>query len=731
MQIELDAIELEPLELLGGRVSLRLERGSSERTVHGVVLRTELVGTRDGSLQIALEAGPSIASCGIGASSRTFQMITAAELAAAVIGPTAITAGDRIEARLALDHPQRDYVVQWRESDLAFALRVLADDGIGCTYEHDAEATTLVLFDAADRLRGVGYDDDGATGPTLVRFVGDRGALPDRESVAVLGPARRAAPSRIDVLAWDWKQIPPTLLVGSDGADAPAAPLREDACRRRPIEIDRHQHLDETAARAARLGVRARLDAASCTGWGDVLAFTAGRTFELDGHPLPQHDVEYLLTRVAHRGSFVRPEERADGGARSEYSNEFVCHPLALGHAPACVERPRIDGTHSAIVVGPKGEEIHTDEYGRIKVRFAWDRAAPDDDTAGCWLRCVQPWAGAGLGTVFLPRIGMEVVVAFLDGDPDRPICTGCVYNGWNPPPYALPEHKTRTVLRTASTPGGEGFNEIFFEDAKGGESVSLHAQRNLVERVRADHTTHVGVDQSLTVDRDQRLELGGNQTEAIGGDLDRRIEGACSDRIGADRFTQVDGADELHAVQSQYVYVGCESGMARLRVNGVRRVEAAAAIELRCGPLAAGAAPSSEMTLVPTMARVAVGTSSIVLLPDRIVIAADTIVLQSKGAAIELDEHAHLRGNTDVVLARGADFDAGNRLQLDGDVGLHGAYTTVSGDDRVALVAVQGAGIVSVDATETAVHHDLKTRVEDSSGGFIEIAAGLLRANT
>lgn len=735
--VESDDAGLDPLELVGGRLTIDLTHGETQRRLHAVVLRSEVVGTMDRRLQLALEAGPAAAIAGIGSRSRIFQHKTVPAIAHEVLGAAIERYSASIEQRLAVEHPVRDYVVQWRESDLEFALRILADAGITCLFEHDGDGERVVFVDDVAQLRGVESEGAQGEGPTSVRFVGDRGALAAHESVAVLGPASRLAATRHDVVGWDWKQIPPTRLEGSDGPTDDAH-VEEDVCRRRLVEIARHAHLDDVGLRAGRHGTSTRTDARRCAGWGDVSSFMAGRTFELAGHPLPDHDIAYLLDRVVHRARFRRADEGGDHRDGSHYDNEFVCHPLALGHAPPRRPRPVVDGMHSATVVGPKGEEIHTDEYGRIKVRFAWDRFAADDDSAGCWLRCVQTWAGSGFGTMVLPRVGMEVLVAFIDGDADRPVCTGCLYNGWNPPPHPLPEHKTRTVLRTSSSPGGDGYNELFFEDAAGHEMISLHAQRNLMERVRANHATNVGVDQTLEVGRDQKTEILGSRTERVVGMVDTTVEGTVQQWFDKDHVLQVLGNQNVHLDGSQHVYVGggpskdgqrayAAVGTAALKVDGTRRVDASAAIALNCGPFDAAI---STVSMIPTMTRLVVGNSSITLLPDRIVIAAENIVLKSKDADLVMAGNIAARAGEEIVLARGETIDSINRISLDGDALLRGAAATVSGDDSVELMAAAGAGKVTIDGSEAITYHSVKARIEEAGGAFLEIAGGMFNAN-
>jgi type VI secretion system secreted protein VgrG len=194
-------------------------------------------------------------------------------------------------------------------------------------------------------------------------------------------------------------------------------------------------------------------------------------------------------------------------------------HPRATAYRPRRrAAKPSISSIQTAIVTGPPGEEIYVDEHGRIKVQFHWDRENPADDTSSCWIRVQQPWAGAGWGFWWVPRIGMEVVVHFVDGDPDRPLVTGCVYNGTNDLPYPLPAEKTKSTIKSNSTPGGGGFNEFRFEDKAGSEEIYTHAQKDYNEVVENNHTTLVHDNQTITVDVDQTQTIGANQTETVHG---------------------------------------------------------------------------------------------------------------------------------------------------------------------------------------------------------------------
>ena len=209
------------------------------------------------------------------------------------------------------------------------------------------------------------------------------------------------------------------------------------------------------------------------------------------------------------------------------YRNVFECIPLDTPFRPdRRTDKPVIPSIQTAVVTGPAGEEIHVDEHGRIKVHFHWDRVGALDENSSCWIRVEQAWAGPSWGFWWVPRIGMEVVIHFVDGDPDRPLATGCVYNGANLLPYELPAEKTKSTIKSNSTPGGGGSNELRFEDKAGSEEIYAHAQKDYNEVVENDHNTLVHHDQTITVDNDQTQTIHVNQTETVNGNQVMTVDG-------------------------------------------------------------------------------------------------------------------------------------------------------------------------------------------------------------
>jgi type VI secretion system secreted protein VgrG len=288
-------------------------------------------------------------------------------------------------------------------------------------------------------------------------------------------------------------------------------------------------------------------------GQSDCRRLVPGYRFTLDQHHRSDLNKECLIVRVSHAGSqpqVLGADVGMNGDHDSTYQNQFECiHADVPFRSPRLTSRPVIQGPQTAIVVGPQGEEIYTDKHGRVKVQFHWDREGKQDEKSSCWLRVGQVAAGSGWGALFLPRIGQEVVVQFLEGDPDQPIVMGSVYNGDNPPPYALPGEKTKSTIKSDSTKGGGGSNELRFEDAKGSEEIFLHGQKDCTIAIENDKSQTVGhdetltisnnrtktvqVDQSETIGVNKTIQVGANHTESIGSNMTLTVGGNRAETIG------------------------------------------------------------------------------------------------------------------------------------------------------------------------------------------------------
>ena len=241
-------------------------------------------------------------------------------------------------------------------------------------------------------------------------------------------------------------------------------------------------------------------------------------------------------------------QQHDEAGFHQGYRNHFTAIPWDVFYRPPLDHpRPRVLGSQSAVVTGPPGEEIHCDRHGRVRVQFFWDREGRNDDHSSCWVRVASGWAGNGHGAISVPRVGMEVLVSYFEGDPDQPLVTGCLYNAESRPPYLLPEHKTRSVFKSLSSPGGGGANELRIEDRKGQEQIYLHAQRDLECQVRNDDRLQVGGQRSESIR--------GNSVHVLEGEEQRSVSLARKIWLGADDHLSVAGS--VHTRAGQVISVG------------------------------------------------------------------------------------------------------------------------------------------------------------------------------
>ena len=310
------------------------------------------------------------------------------------------------------------------------------------------------------------------------------------------------------------------------------------------------------------------------TGRSDVCSLTAGYRFEMKDHPNGELNGLYTLTSVQHRGAQSPGYVSED--VREPYTNTFTCIPQGAGKPVfrpyRNTPKPVVYGGQTAVVVGPPGEEIFTDKYGRVKVQFPWDRDGQVDASSSCWVRVAQTWAGNKWGAMFIPRIGMEVLVHFMEGDPDQPIITGCVYNPEAMPPYTLPDEKTKSTLKSNST-GGGGFNELRIEDMKGEEQIFVHAEKNVDVRVKNDYLELIKHDRHLIVENDQLEEVKMDKHLKVKGDQNEEVGGSVSLKVGSNRDEKIASNYALEAGQAIHI----KAGMSAV-------IEAGAALTLKVG---------------------------------------------------------------------------------------------------------------------------------------------------
>ena len=624
--------------------------GVPVRMVHGIVSACRATGRDHAGRAIhTLRLVPRLARLKKRRTSRIFQDLTTREIVEQVL------AISRVANRwqLVRDLPKRAYCVQYDETDHAFVTRLCAADGIFFSFDHplgDAGAEEILVL--ADHVASYAPID----GPAELRLrapgdSGDGGALTVAEDHVQRFDLRHAMTTkRVLLRRFDFERppIPRRDAAGLDGA------LHTDDREEMRAFVDQsatvydHEHTREQALLEP-IHARTALEAETAQG-AVVEAETAGRRllpgrrFRLVDHPLAELDGEYVVTSCAHEC-----REPAVGRlGQPVFRNRFTAVPASVPFRAARPPRTVRQSLETAIVVGPAGEEIHTDELGRVKVQFHWDLEGSFDDSSSAWLRVSQAWAGTGYGAQFLPRVGHEVLVGYIDDDADRPVVLGSLHNGNNQTPFTFPRDKTQSGIKTWTSPDGQGGHELLFEDRAGSELVALRSNRTLALAGAEDS--------SLGAERDMRLTSGRDRTDVVLGDAKTRIDGDEQRTTKGNRRTRVDGNDDQEVKGRREAEVdGYESlrvkrwemrvvGGGRTTVIGADPQEPGSDQLSVSGRYGVGSVDemhlSSEKRIV-----IECGKSKITLHPDSIVLDSPTIQLQAS------DRIALLQGDGPAAL--------------------------------------------------------------------------------
>jgi len=436
------------------------------------------------------------------------------------------------EIRCVETPPQREYCVQYRESDLDFVSRLMEEEGIFYFFEHSEEGHTLIIADDSSAIQE-------CQGQEVFRIAATSTARTDEDVIEVLEREHQVFTSRVTLT--DFDPLQPSLDLASSASDENHEELYDY-----PGLYDRLPSGERYAL------IRLQERAASqhlIRGSGKCRAFRTGFKFDLSEHYRPDTNQAYFLLSVwesGYNGGYRTREGQA------EYSNSFECVPASIDfRPPRKTPKPVVQGSQTAFVVGPSGEEIYTDRYGQVKIQFHWDREGRRDENSSCWIRVSHPWAGKGWGAVAIPRIGQEVIVDFLEGDPDRPIITGRVYNAEAMPPYGLPDQGVVSGLKS-DTHKGSGYNEISMNDTAGKEKITIHAQYDMGTTVLHDKATTVKNDDTQTVENNRTITVNGTHTETIKkdtkvtiseGNLETAVSAGKSDEyVKGNKGVKVDG---------------------------------------------------------------------------------------------------------------------------------------------------------------------------------------------
>jgi type VI secretion system secreted protein VgrG len=668
-------------KLLGQKVtiSINLPDGKTKRFWNGICASLSQVGRDSTFTTYRMEVAPQLWLLSRRVQNRIFQYMSVPDILKKVL------AGLEIKVELQGTFEARDYCVQYRESDFAFASRLMEEEGIYYFFKHadgshamvlgnspmthpavlfaenaiyeeleggnrpdmrvtrwekfqEVRSGKVTLWDHCFELPGQHLDAERPTAESVnVGKVSHKLKLPANESLEIYeypgGYARR----------FDG--------IDRSGGEQPAYLQKIFQDNKRTAAI----RMEEEAAKAI-----------SVRGASNCRQFMTGHKFNLERHF--DGDGAYVLTSVDHSASASAPTSGKDDGI--VYNNHFTCIPLSLPfRPPQATPRPQVAGLQSAVVVGPPGEEIFTDKYGRVKVQFHWDRQGKSNADSSCWIRVATIWAGKGYGVIHIPRIGQEVVVDFMEGDPDQPIIVGSVYNAEQMPPTNLPAHRMHSGLRSASYPGSGGFNGMVCDDSKGVELVQVHSQFDMDTKVEHDlrehvlnnrsrdvtvnETVEIGVDQSYTIGSNRTIKVGSSHTETIGSSMTINVGTNLTETVAINYAETVGAAMELtvgavmvmsigaammHTVGAAYVLsVG---KVFKETVGGAKSVSISAALSEKVG-----AAHVSTVTGPATVKAAKIGLT-----------AKESIVLKTGSASIVMksDGKITIKGTDITIKASG-----------------------------------------------------------------------------
>jgi len=536
-----ERIDIKPSALLGTPATVALQLASGERRFfNGYINRFSHTGFAGTFARYRATLVPWLWFLSRSADCRIFQDRTVPDIVKQIFRDRGFT---DVEERLSDTYRPWTYCVQYRETDLSFVSRLLEHEGIYYFHEHSDGKHTLVLADAySAHAPTPGYAE-------VVYYPPGQTAYQDLERIDDWTLVQEVRTGAFAQTAFDFTAPRKNLLVRrSAPKDHPLAGLEV---------FDYQGDYTETADGEdyARIRLEERqVDHETVQASGNARGLSCGGLFSLKEHPRDDQNREYLIVSASYRlqsGDFGSVDPAPSGPV---YRCSLTAMDAQVPYRPPLhTPKPVVQGPQTAIVVGKAGEEIWTDEYGRVKVQFHWDRYSQADEKSSCWVRVAQIWAGKGWGGMMIPRIGTEVIVEFLEGDPDQPIVTGRVYNGECMPPYALPGEATKLAIKSSSSKGGGGFNEIRLEDKKGSEQVFIHAEKNQDVRVKNDSLEWIGHERHLIVKSNRLEQTEGDQHLTVKGDQNEQIDGTVSLKAGKDLQQKVgskvgiDAGQEIH----------------------------------------------------------------------------------------------------------------------------------------------------------------------------------------
>ena len=518
-------------EVVAQEALLTILGEEANRYIHGIINQFRRTGSKGRFFLYQATVVPSFWLLSLEQDCRIFQNVDVQQIVKQIFKDAGIP-GDRCEFRLQGQSPVREYCVQYRETDFNFISRLLEEEGIFYFFEHSEDKHVLIFADSPVAYKPI-------QGEVKVTYNIAEGLVPEEESVYHFTVSREILPGKATRRDFNFEK--PSLDLTTQEQGKAHQKLEKYDYPGKYVDKEIGQKLTQVRLQELATFQEKAEGRSACP------RFLAGFTFQLTDHDCDSFNREYLLVEVLHTGSQPQVLEEKAAGEGFRYGNDFLGIPSSVNFRPERkTPKPIAEGLQTAIVVGPEKEEIYTDKYGRVKVKFHWDRDEKRDEKSSCWIRVAQAWAGKGWGILFTPRIGQEVIVEFLEGDPDRPVITGRVYNAEEMPPYELPKEKTKSTIKTNSSTGGEGFNEIRFEDKKGEEQLFIHAEKDEDIRVKNDRRELIGNDRHLIVKRDKKEKIEFDKHVMVEKSEFREIKSDYNLKVGGKSAVEVTGSSSL-----------------------------------------------------------------------------------------------------------------------------------------------------------------------------------------
>ncbi len=517
---------------------------NESRYFHGIISDASMDGELGQSYQYTITLVPKLWFMNYRTNCRIFQHKSVTDIVTTLLKEAGMTEQE-YRFRLKEHYKPLNYTVQFNESDLTFISRLLERHGIHYHFEHQSDKHLLVFADTNEALPKIQTEQG-----SRVELRPRNGLEPEYATCEQFSLGSRIGFDRASHIGFDLTR-PGQMLEQSQSIDE--SPNLE--------HYSFHEHLSFDNADTGQHFIDQSLQAYKA--WShfadtrsDVIQLEPGCRFSLINHPRADFNQRYLIHNMTFsikQDGALEQYSSSDGGG-FYYQNHAHLIPDSVTYKPLpLTPKPQLDYQDGVFVTGPEGEEIHTDKYGRIKVQFPWDREGQNNEYSSCWLPVSQSWVGNQWGKIHIPRIGHEVLVSFINGDPDQPIVVGSLYNGRNRPPYKLPEHKTRSTTKTNSSKGGKGYNEIRIEDKKGQEQLAVFAEKDIDNRVKHDRREHIGHDRHLVVEKDRfeqinnnlNIQVDGHRISETGKALHRQAGDNIHTRIGKDLY--VEAGNEIH----------------------------------------------------------------------------------------------------------------------------------------------------------------------------------------